>query len=193
MIYWQLFVSFFQIGLFSFGGGYAAMPLIRQQVVELHSWLTPTQFTDIVTISQMTPGPIAVNSASFVGMQIAGIPGSVVATLGCVAPACVIVTVLAVLPVPLPQAHAGGAGRAASRGGGHDRQRRCEPAGAGGAARRAGAECGLGCDHFVCGGLCGDAVEKAEPHCGDGKLRSRRAGVLLSAGDVCRLSAAIGL
>ena len=81
MIYWQLFVSFFQIGLFSFGGGYAAMPLIRQQVVELHSWLTPTQFTDIVTISQMTPGPIAVNSASFVGMQIAGIPGSVVATL----------------------------------------------------------------------------------------------------------------
>ena len=95
MIYWQLFVSFFQIGLFSFGGGYAAMPLIRQQVVELHSWLTPTQFTDIVTISQMTPGPIAVNSASFVGMQIAGLPGAVVATLGCVAPACVIVTVLA--------------------------------------------------------------------------------------------------
>ena len=71
------------------------MPLIRQQVVELHSWLTPTQFTDIVTISQMTPGPIAVNSASFVGMQIAGLPGAVVATLGCVAPACVIVTVLA--------------------------------------------------------------------------------------------------
>lgn len=95
MIYWQLFVSFFQIGLFSFGGGYAAMPLIRHQVVELHPWLTATQFTDIVTISQMTPGPIAVNSATFVGMQIAGLPGAVVATLGCVAPACVIVTLLA--------------------------------------------------------------------------------------------------
>lgn len=95
MIYWRLFMSFFQIGLFSFGGGYAAMPLIRHQVVELHPWLTATQFTDIVTISQMTPGPIAVNSATFVGMQIAGLPGAVVATLGCVAPACVIVTVLA--------------------------------------------------------------------------------------------------
>lgn len=95
MIYWQLFLSFFQIGLLSFGGGYAAMPLIRHQVVELHPWLTLTQFTDIVTISQMTPGPIAVNSATFVGMQIAGLPGAIVATLGCVAPACVIVTLLA--------------------------------------------------------------------------------------------------
>lgn len=95
MIYWQLFLSFFQIGLLSFGGGYAAMPLIRHQVVELHPWLTLTQFTDIVTISQMTPGPIAVNFATFVGMQIAGLPGAIVATLGCVAPACVIVTLLA--------------------------------------------------------------------------------------------------
>ena len=95
MIYWQLFVSFFQIGLFSFGGGYAAMPLIRHQVVEIHPWLTATQFSDIVTISQMTPGPIAINSATFVGMQIAGLPGAVAATLGCVAPACFIVTLLA--------------------------------------------------------------------------------------------------
>ncbi len=64
MIYLQLFFSFLQIGLFSFGGGYAAMPLIQGQVVTLHGWLTISEFTDLITISsQMTPGPIAVNSA----------------------------------------------------------------------------------------------------------------------------------
>ena len=62
MIYLQLFFSFLQIGLFSFGGGYAAMPLIQGQIVELHGWLTMEEFTDLVTISQMTPGPIAINS-----------------------------------------------------------------------------------------------------------------------------------
>lgn len=95
MIYAELFWSFFQIGLFSIGGGYAAMPLIAHQVVEVHPWLTMTQFSDIITISQMTPGPIAINSATFVGIQIAGIPGAVVATLGCVIPSCMIVMLLA--------------------------------------------------------------------------------------------------
>ena len=76
MIYLQLFWSFFQIGLFSIGGGYAAMPLIQNQVVDLHHWLTMTEFTDLITISQMTPGPIAVNSATFVGIQIAGFGGA---------------------------------------------------------------------------------------------------------------------
>lgn len=95
MIYLQLFLSFLQIGLFSFGGGYAAMPLIQGQVVTLHGWLTISEFTDLITISQMTPGPIAVNSATFVGMKIAGIPGAVVATAGCILPSCVIVTILA--------------------------------------------------------------------------------------------------
>ena len=76
MIYLQLFLSFLQIGLFSFGGGYAAMPLIQGQVVTLHGWLTMSEFTDLITISQMTPGPIAVNSATFVGMKIAGDPRS---------------------------------------------------------------------------------------------------------------------
>ena len=64
MIYLELFWSFFQIGLFSIGGGYAAMPLIQHQVVETHAWLTMTQFADIITIAEMTPGPIAVNSAT---------------------------------------------------------------------------------------------------------------------------------
>lgn len=95
MIFVQLFWSFFQIGLFSIGGGYAAMPLIQSQVVELHPWLTMTQFADIMTIAEMTPGPIAINSATFVGIQIAGIPGALVATLGCVFPSCIIVMTLA--------------------------------------------------------------------------------------------------
>ena len=95
MIYLQLFLSFLQIGAFSFGGGYAAMPLIQNQVVDLHHWLSLSEFTDLVTISQMTPGPIAVNSATFVGIKIAGIPGAIVATLGCILPACIIVTIIA--------------------------------------------------------------------------------------------------
>ena len=69
MIYLQLFLSFLQIGAFSFGGGYAAMPLIQNQVVQLHPWLSQSEFTDLITISQMTPGPIAVNSATFVGTR----------------------------------------------------------------------------------------------------------------------------
>ena len=70
MIYLELFWSFFQIGLFSIGGGYAAMPLIQNQVVDIHPWLTMTQFADIMTIAEMTPGPIAINSATFVGIQV---------------------------------------------------------------------------------------------------------------------------
>ena len=97
MIYLQLFLSFLQIGAFSFGGGYAAMPLIQSQIVSQHGWLNMGEFTDLITISQMTPGPIAVNSATFVGIKIAGIPGAVVATAGCILPSCIIVTLLAKL------------------------------------------------------------------------------------------------
>lgn len=95
MIYFELFWSFFQIGLFSIGGGYAAMPLIQHQAVDVHSWLTMTQFADIMTIAEMTPGPIAINSATFVGIQTAGLPGAVIATFGCITPSCVIVMTLA--------------------------------------------------------------------------------------------------
>lgn len=95
--YLALFWSFFQIGALSFGGGYAAMPLIQNQVVELHHWLTMSQFADVVTISGMTPGPIAINAATFVGTQLAGLVGAVVATLGCVTPSCIIVLGLAYL------------------------------------------------------------------------------------------------
>lgn len=95
MLYLQLFWSFFQIGLFSFGGGYAAMPLIEQQVIELHPWLTTGEFTDLVTISGMTPGPIAINAATFVGIRIGGIPGALTATFGCVLPSVCVVSLLA--------------------------------------------------------------------------------------------------
>ena len=93
MIYIQLFLSFLQVGALSFGGGYAAMPLIQEQVVTIHHWLS--EFTNLITIAEMTPGPIAVNSATFVGMQIAGILGAIIATLGCILPSCIIVTLLA--------------------------------------------------------------------------------------------------
>ncbi|MDD3213250.1 MAG: chromate transporter [Eubacteriales bacterium] len=93
----QLFLSFLNIGVFSVGGGYAAIPLIQQQAVELHRWLTLTDFTDLITIAEMTPGPIAVNSATFVGIRMAGLSGAVIATVGCILPSCIIVSTLAYL------------------------------------------------------------------------------------------------
>ena len=71
------------------------MPLIQNQVVQLHPWLSQSEFTDLITISQMMPGPIAVNSATFVGTRIAGMPGALAATAGCVLPSCILVTLLA--------------------------------------------------------------------------------------------------
>lgn len=80
----RLAVVFFKIGLFSIGGGYAIIPLIQSQVVERFGWVSLQTFTDIITISQMTPGPLAVNTSTFVGIQISGIWGAVFATAGCV-------------------------------------------------------------------------------------------------------------
>lgn len=97
MIYLKLFLSFFQVGLFSIGGGYAALPLIQNQVVEINGWLTMKEFSDLITIAEMTPGPIAINSASFVGNRIGGIAGSLAATFGCVLPSFIIVLTLAYL------------------------------------------------------------------------------------------------
>ncbi len=99
MIYLQLYWSFFKIGLFSIGGGYASLPLIEKEVVELHGWLTMTEFTDIITISQMTPGPVAINTSTFVGTQIGGLLGAIIATLGCVTPSFIIVLLLAYIYV----------------------------------------------------------------------------------------------
>lgn len=94
MIYLRLFLAFVQIGLFSFGGGYAAVPLIQSQIVEVNHWLEMEQFADLITIAEMTPGPIAINCATFVGRQVAGVPGVIICTLGYVAPPFLIALLL---------------------------------------------------------------------------------------------------
>lgn len=97
MIYLELFWSFVQVGLFCVGGGYASMPLIQAQVIDVHGWLSMSEFIDIFTISQMTPGPIGINAATFVGMKIAGFLGAIVATLGFVTPSFILGIILAKL------------------------------------------------------------------------------------------------
>lgn len=95
MIFLELFLTFLKVGLFSVGGGYAAMPLIQSLVVDGKKWMTVSEFADLVAISEMTPGPIAVNGATFVGVRVAGIPGALAATLGCIFPSMILVSVLA--------------------------------------------------------------------------------------------------
>lgn len=90
----QLSYTFFKIGLFSIGGGYAVIALMQEQVVEQQGWLTEQAFTDMITISQMTPGPIAVNTSTFTGLQIAGIPGALAATVSCVSAGIVLSVLL---------------------------------------------------------------------------------------------------
>lgn len=97
MIYLHLFLSFIKIGLFSFGGGYAAVPVIQSEIVEGKQWLEMSEFTNLITIAEMTPGPIALNAATFVGNKVAGFPGAVLATLGCILPSFIIVLVLSFL------------------------------------------------------------------------------------------------
>ncbi|MDO5377724.1 MAG: chromate transporter [Clostridia bacterium] len=93
----SLFLSFFQVGLFSVGGGYAAIPLIRQQAVERWGFISLAEFADLVTIAEMTPGPIALNAATFVGIRAAGLPGALAATAGCVLPSVILASALAFL------------------------------------------------------------------------------------------------
>lgn len=94
MLLIDLFIAFFQIGLLSFGGGMAALPLIQSAIVEGHGWLTLAEFSDLLTMAEMTPGPIAINASTFVGTRLAGPTGAIVATLGCIAPSCIIISVL---------------------------------------------------------------------------------------------------
>ncbi len=94
MIYLKLFLSFLKVGLFSIGGGYAAVPLIQSQAVKANGWLSLSEFTDLISIAEMTPGPITVNSATFIGIKVAGLPGAAAATAGCVLPSLFIVTAM---------------------------------------------------------------------------------------------------
>lgn len=95
MIYMQLFFTFFIIGLFTFGGGYAMLSLIQNEVVVNHQWVTAQEFTDMVAISQMTPGPIGINSATYVGYAVTGnIFGSLTATIAVTLPSFIIILLI---------------------------------------------------------------------------------------------------
>ena len=106
MIFLQLFCTFFIIGAFTFGGGYAMLSLIQNQVVTVHQWLTPEEFTDIVAISQMSPGPIGINSATYIGYSVPhamgfspaiSILGSLTATVAVVLPSYLLVLWICIL------------------------------------------------------------------------------------------------
>lgn len=93
--YWKIFVSFFKIGLFTFGGGYAMMPLFRQELIDRHKYITENELIDYYSIGQCTPGVIAVNVATFTGYKIKGVCGAAVATFAIVLPSLVIILTLA--------------------------------------------------------------------------------------------------
>ena len=91
----KLFISFLKIGAFSFGGGYAMLPLIQKELIDVHGWITTKEFIDILAVVEMTPGPIAINSATFLGYKVGGFLGSVAATVGVVLPSIVIILIIA--------------------------------------------------------------------------------------------------
>ena len=88
---WQVFITFFKIGAFTFGGGYAMIPLIQKETVENHGWVTDEDILEIIAIAESTPGPVAINSATFVGYRTAGLLGAACATFGVVLPSFVII------------------------------------------------------------------------------------------------------
>ena len=93
MIYLELLVTFFKIGLFSFGGGYGMIPLIEREIVS-RNWLTGPEFVDIISISEMTPGPISINTATFVGYKMGGVAGGAAATTGVVLPSLILILIV---------------------------------------------------------------------------------------------------
>lgn len=90
----KLFLAFFKIGLFSFGGGYAMLPFMQKEVIEVHNWMTTTEFLDMLAIAQVTPGPVSINTATFVGYQLKGILGSIVTTTAVVLPSFIIIILI---------------------------------------------------------------------------------------------------
>ena len=94
---WKLFTTFLKIGGFTFGGGYAMIPLIQKETVETHHWITDDDILEIIAIAESTPGPIAINSATFVGYRVAGVLGAAAATFGVVLPSFVLISVIALV------------------------------------------------------------------------------------------------
>ena len=86
----KLIISFMKIGVLAFGGAYASIPLVEKEVVEIQKWMTYEEFADLLALDELTPGPILINSATFVGMKVNGISGAIAATVGCILPSCMI-------------------------------------------------------------------------------------------------------
>ena len=96
MTYFNLFLIFFKVGLFSFGGGYAILPLMQHEVVDVNKWISFKEFMDIVAVSQITPGPISINLATHVGYRIGGVVGSTIATTSVILPSIVIISLIVI-------------------------------------------------------------------------------------------------
>ncbi len=93
-LFLSLYWSFFKVGLFTIGGGYAMIPLMEAEVITVHGWLNAGEFLDIIAVAEMTPGPISINAATFIGYTMAGVPGSLIATLGVISPSLVLLLLL---------------------------------------------------------------------------------------------------
>ncbi len=90
----SLYWSFLKVGLFTIGGGYAMIPLMEAEVITVHGWLSATEFLDIIAVAEMTPGPVSINAATFIGYTMAGTTGSLVATLGVISPSLILLLLL---------------------------------------------------------------------------------------------------
>ena len=96
-IYWQMFITFVRIGAFTIGGGYAMIPLIQREVVQVRKWMSPKEFIDMLALAQSAPGVIAINTAIFIGYKLKGVRGSIVTALGCALPSFVIILIIAMV------------------------------------------------------------------------------------------------
>lgn len=94
-MFWKMFITFFKIGAFTFGGGFAMIPIIQDEIVEKHKWMDEEEFVDTISLTQAAPGPIAVNASIYVGYKLKKIPGAIVCTLGVVIPSFIIISIIA--------------------------------------------------------------------------------------------------
>lgn len=93
-MYFEMFKAFFKVGAFTIGGGYAMLPFIQDEVVEKHQWLTTEEFLDVLAIAEVTPGPVAVNTSTYVGYKLKGVKGAIVCTLGTILPSFLIILLI---------------------------------------------------------------------------------------------------
>lgn len=92
---WKMFITFFKIGAFTFGGGYAMIPIIQSEIVDKHKWIDGEEFIDALSITQASPGPVAVNTSIYVGYKLRKLPGAIVCTLGTILPSFIIISIIA--------------------------------------------------------------------------------------------------